>query len=107
VRNICEIPENNKYVTNLFVKRGIAFSFFRILLLPPESVRHDNRMEGVAVNSRGTSQQRNQANQAQTSTLVRDITQDTALTSRLKECKRQIVKQQREISYYKVKLLET
>ena len=106
VHNICEIPESGKYVTDLFVKRGIALSFFRIPPLPPEAARHGNRMEGVAVDGRGTSQQRNQASQAQTSTLVRVAAQDAALTSRLEECERRVAEQQREISHYKVKLSE-
>jgi hypothetical protein len=32
-----EILESGKYVTDLFAKRGIALSFFRISLLPPEA----------------------------------------------------------------------
>jgi hypothetical protein len=59
VRNICKIPESSKYVTDLFVKRGTALSFFCILLLPPKAARHGSRMEGVAVDGRGTLQQRN------------------------------------------------
>ncbi|CZR68461.1 uncharacterized protein PAC_18360 [Phialocephala subalpina] len=96
LHNICEIPESSKYVTNLFIKRGIALSFFRIPLLPPEAGRHGNRMEGT---HQATSQ-------AQTSRSVRDATQDAALTSRLEECERQVAEQQSEISLYKVKLSE-
>lgn len=57
LHNICEIPESSKYVTDLFVKRGIALSFFRIPLLPSKAGRYGNRMEGVAVDTRGASQQ--------------------------------------------------
>ena len=100
--NICEILESGKYVIDLFVKRGIALSFFRILPLPPKAARHGNRIEAVAVDSRSTSQQRNQASQAQTRTLVRDAVQNAALISRLAEYERQVAEQQREISNYKV-----
>jgi len=113
LHNICEILESGKYVTDLFVKRGIALSFFRIPPLPPEAALRGNRMEGVAVDDRGTSQRRidndqtrQATNQAQTSRPVRDAAQDAALTSRLEECEGQAAEQQREISHYKVKLSE-
>ena len=113
LHNICEIPESGKYVTDLFVKRGIALSFFCIPPLPPEAARHGNRMEGVAVNGRGASQQQSDydqtsqpTSQAQTSRSVRDGAQDAALTPRLEECERQVAEQQREISHYKVTLSE-
>jgi DNA repair exonuclease SbcCD ATPase subunit len=109
--NVCEIPESGKYVTDLFVKRGIALSFFRIPPLPPEAARQGNRMDGVAVD--GASQQRidydqtHQAtSQAQTRRSARDAAQDAALISRLEERERQVAEQQREISHYKVKLSE-
>jgi hypothetical protein len=102
--NICEILESGKYVIDLFVKRGIALSFFRIPPLPPKAARYGNRMEGVAVDGRGTSQQRSDYNQ--THQAARDTAQDAALTSRLEECERQVAEQQREISYYKAKLSE-
>jgi hypothetical protein len=56
VYNIYKILESSKYVIDLFVKQGIALSFFRILLLPLKAARYGNRMEGVAVDSRGISQ---------------------------------------------------
>ncbi len=93
MRNICKIPESSKYVTDLFVKQGTALSFFYIPPLPPKAARHGSRMEGVAVDGRSTSQQRNQASQAQTSTLVRDAAQDAVLTSRLEEYKREVAEQ--------------
>jgi hypothetical protein len=55
MHNIYDILESGKYVIDLFVKRGIALSFFHILPLPPKAARHGNRMEGVVVNGRGTS----------------------------------------------------
>jgi hypothetical protein len=58
-----EILESGKYVTDLFVKRGIALSFFRISLLPPEAARYGNRVEWVAVDGRGISQQRSEYDQ--------------------------------------------
>jgi predicted RNase H-like nuclease (RuvC/YqgF family) len=70
-------------------------------------------MEGVAVDTRGASQQQRDydqthqaTSQAQTSRSVRDAAQDAALTSRLEECERQVAEQQSEISLYKVKLSE-
>ena len=111
--NICKILESSKYIIDLFVKQGIALSFFHIPLLPPKATRHSNKMEEVAVDSRSTSQQwsgydqtHQATHQAQTSRSVRDTAQDAALTSRLEEYKRKVAEQQREISHYKVKLLE-
>ena len=56
-----EIPESSKYITGLFVKRGIALSFFRILSLPSKAARQGNRVEEVAVDN--VSQQRIDYNQ--------------------------------------------
>lgn len=51
--NIYKILESGKYVIDLFIKRGITLSFFYILLLPPKAACYSNRIEGVAVDSRG------------------------------------------------------
>lgn len=53
LHNICEILKSSKYITNLFIKRSIALSFFRILLLLPKAGRYSNKMEGIAVDTCG------------------------------------------------------
>ncbi|CAD6446230.1 9af29918-80fd-47c1-9331-5f0aad3ba491 [Sclerotinia trifoliorum] len=113
LHNIYEIPESGKYITDLFVKRSIALSFFRLPQISPEAIRYGNRMEGVGVDGRSRSQQLSDHNQtyqaksqSQTSVPVRNETQDAADTSQLEECRRQVVEQQRENLLLQYKVIE-
>jgi hypothetical protein len=105
LHHICQVPESGRYITDLFVKRGIAQLFFHILPLLPrlmlqqgvEAVTAREPVDHVPAELDDLAQACETINRLQRDN-VNQATSYATIVSKLEEAERRLVEQQKENS---------